>query len=174
LEWKLDPGTKTRGRPIEDPAAWLIRAIERDYKPPSAFETQAEREKRRQELARVETERDKRRQELRAKREQESAHRLGELKTKYGTTQRELDLWGQVLKEIELQTTKATYQTWFRQTQLLAIKDGVAVIAVPNQMAQEWLGHRLHKTIERTLERLLATPVEVDFEVIPPTTNLEH
>ena len=27
LEWKLDPKTITRGRRIEDPAAWLIRAI---------------------------------------------------------------------------------------------------------------------------------------------------
>jgi hypothetical protein len=57
LEWKLE--TTTRGRPIQDPAAWLIRAIEEDYKPPEGFES-------REEIAREEAEREKRAEKLRA------------------------------------------------------------------------------------------------------------
>lgn len=40
LEWKLK--TRSRGRPIQDPAAWLIRAIERDYIPRSAVQSRQE------------------------------------------------------------------------------------------------------------------------------------
>lgn len=165
LEWKLDPETKSRGRRIEDEAGWLIRAIERDYKPPPAFKTKAERKKEVKELVREQAEREKRRQELRARREQEKAERLEEFKRKYGTTQRELDLWPQVLKDIEVRMTKATFQTWFSQTVLLSVKDGRALIGAPNELAKDWIENRLGKVIERTLADL-GYEVKLEVEVI--------
>ncbi len=41
LQWRLE--TKTRGRPVSDPAAWLIRAIEKNYQPPDSFKPKAQR-----------------------------------------------------------------------------------------------------------------------------------
>ena len=71
--------------------------------------------------------------------------RLEELQREYGTTERELDLWAQVLNEIELQMTRPTFQTWFPQTFLLSVKDGQALIGVPNELAKEWLENRLRQ-----------------------------
>ena len=64
LEWKLD--TRGRGRPVQDPMAWLVRAIEKEWKPPSAFQSG-------QEIAREEAERDKRREELGEQHEEKTA-----------------------------------------------------------------------------------------------------
>jgi len=165
LEWKLDPETKTRGRRIQDPAAWLIRAIERDYKPPPAFKTKAQREKEAEELAHEQVELQRRRQEFTAEKEQEKAQRLEELKRKYGTTQRELDLWPQVLKDIESRMTKASFQTWFSETALLSVEDGQALIGAPNQMAREWIENRLRKVVERSMASL-GYEVELEVEVM--------
>jgi phage replication O-like protein O len=157
LKWKLE--TRKRGRPIQDPAAWLVRAIEKDYKPPPAFHS-------RQEIARQQAEQRKRSQELRAEEERERARHLDELRQKYGTSQRELDLWPQVLGEISLQTTKATFNTWFTGTSLLALEADRAVIGVPNSQAKEWLQNRLYKIIQRSLDAFLDTTVELDFVVL--------
>ena len=157
LEWKLE--TRKRGRPIQDPAAWLIRAIEKDYKPPSAFHS-------RQEIAREQAEHDKRREELRAEGERERTRHLDQLRRKYGTSQRELDLWPEVLKEIILQTTTATFNTWFPGTSLLALEGDSAVIGVPNKQAKEWLQNRLYKIIKRSLDGFLDTPVELEFVIL--------
>ncbi len=157
LDWKLE--TRTRGRPIEDPAAWLIRAIERDYKPASAFQS-------RQEIAREQAEHDRRRQELREQHEQERAQHLEALRRTYGTSRKELDLWPQVLKEISLQTTTATFNTWFTGTSLLALQRDNAVIGVPNEQAKEWLHSRPYKIIKRSLDAFLDSPVELQLVVL--------
>jgi len=42
LTWKLTKSGK--GQPIKDKAAWLIRAIEKNYQPPEGYKTKAQRE----------------------------------------------------------------------------------------------------------------------------------
>ena len=164
LEWKLK--TKARGRPIADPASWLIRAIEKDYKPPATFKPKAEREREAEQFAHKEAEREKQHQAIEAKEAEEKEKRLKELRRKYGTTESEVALWPQVLEEIKGSTTKATYQTWFPRTLLLAIRDGQAVIGVPNQAAREWLSSRLVKIVQRALESVVGGPIEPSFEVL--------
>jgi len=157
LEWKLE--TRSRGRPVQDPAAWLVRAIEKECKPPSAFQSG-------QEIAREEAEPDKRREELGEQHEEKRAQHLDELRRKYGTSQRELDLCPEVLKEISLQTTTATFNTWFTGTSLLALEGDSAVVGVPNQQAKDWLHNRLYKIIKRSLDQVVDSPVELDFVLL--------
>jgi phage replication O-like protein O len=157
LEWRLE--ARSRGRPIQDPAAWLIRAIEKDYKPPPGFQSS-------QEIAREQADREQRDEELRAERERERARHLDELRRKYGTTERELALWPQVLQEISQQTTTATFNTWFSGTSLLALEADRALIGVPNKHTKDWLESRLYKIIQRSLRAFLDTPVELEFVIL--------
>jgi chromosomal replication initiator protein len=71
-----------------------------------------------------------------------------------------------VLRELELQLPRATYQAWFPQTRLLSLTDGEALIAVPNSFTRDWLEQRLAGKILATLAGL-ALPVErLRFEVL--------
>lgn len=163
LQWRLE--TKTRGRPVSDPAAWLIRAIEKDYQPPDSFKPKAQREREAEELVQREAESEKQNQEAKAREEEERIKRLEELHSKYGTTQKDIDLWAQVLQEIELATTSATYQAWFSQSTLLALEDGHAVIGVPNKHTQEWLTGRHTTTIQRAFEGVTDKEIGLEFVV---------
>ena len=173
LEWKIE--TKARGRPIADPASWLIRAIEKDYKPPASFKPEAQREKEAEETALQEEERERAYQAQEEQREQERAQRLENLQRTYGTTPDDEKVWAQVLEEIQLATTKATYQTWFPQTTLLSLKDGQGIIGVPNQATREWLSGRLDTIVQRALEDVVGHPVKATFQVLEQPQNvLEH
>jgi hypothetical protein len=168
LEWRLEqqPQGKARGRPIEDPAAWLIRAIENDYKPPSGFKTRVQREQeavRRDEeaaeLARQETERFQHQQEQRRRKQQQHNQRLAALKRAHNTGQREGELWDEVVGKLEgqeAQVTRPTFNTMLEGSALLSIKNGEALIALRHQFARHWVDKRLTHHIQQVMKRSLS------------------
>ena len=74
-------------------------------------------------------------------------------------------MWQAALGELQLQMTKATFDTWMKNTLVVSYEDSVFTIGVPNIYAQEWLEHRLLPTIKRTLARITGETVEVQFGV---------
>jgi len=48
----------------------------------------------------------------------------------------------------------------------LALQTDTAVIGVPNKQANEWLQKRLYKIIQRSLDALLDSPVELEFVIL--------
>lgn len=73
--------------------------------------------------------------------------------------------WKATLGELELQMTKATFNTWLRDASLLSCDDGVFVIGVRNDYAKDWLENRLHDMILRTLSAISSDDLELRFVV---------
>lgn len=82
-------------------------------------------------------------------------------------------IWDAALGDIQLQMTRATFETWMKGTQLVARDHNVFTIATPSPYAVEWLENRLHRTIEETLERHIGAPVELEF-VVKTMNGNEH
>lgn len=80
--------------------------------------------------------------------------------------------WKATLGELELQMTKATFNTWLKDTCLLQHKDNIYVIGVRNAYAKDWLENRLRDTILRTLSAIVTGPVEIQFVVWTDDTPL--
>ena len=74
-------------------------------------------------------------------------------------------LWDAVLGEIQLQMTRATFETWMKGTELVEAHENTFVIGTPSPYAVEWLENRLSPLIRETLERHVGHPVEVTFVV---------
>lgn len=73
--------------------------------------------------------------------------------------------WKATLGELELQMTKATFNTWLKDARLLASDEDEYVIGVRNDYAKDWLENRLSETILRTLNTITGAPVSVRFVV---------
>ncbi len=80
-------------------------------------------------------------------------------------------IWSAALGELQLQMTQATFETWLRDSRLLKYEEGTFVVAVKNGYAKDWLEHRLHATIKRTLARLSGRTVDVRFVVAGEETH---
>ncbi|PIQ92637.1 MAG: chromosomal replication initiator protein DnaA [Parcubacteria group bacterium CG11_big_fil_rev_8_21_14_0_20_39_14] len=63
------------------------------------------------------------------------------------------ELWQIVLNEMELKISQANFATWFKETSISSIKNGVAVIAVPSDFAKEWFVNKYHKTIFEIIKK---------------------
>jgi hypothetical protein len=82
-------------------------------------------------------------------------------------------IWQAALRELQLQMTKATFDTWVKSTRAISYKGGIFVIGVPNALARDWLENRLLTTVERTLVGIIGHPVEVEFAVLQASTPAE-
>lgn len=60
-------------------------------------------------------------------------------------------IWEDALGELENQVSKANFSTWFKDTFITKIDDGIAYIGVPNSFVKDWLNNKFHKDILKTL-----------------------
>lgn len=74
-------------------------------------------------------------------------------------------VWQAALSELQMQMTKATFDTWVKPTFALAMDadKNVLVVGVRNAYAKQWLENRLYGMIQRTLNHVLGQPTEIRF-----------
>ncbi len=76
-------------------------------------------------------------------------------------------VWQAALGQLQLEMSKATFETWVRDTQLLTQEDGTFVVGVTNAYAKDWLENRLLSTVKRILTSIVGRTVEARFVVWP-------
>jgi len=52
---------------------------------------------------------------------------------------------------MEAAVSKANFTTWFKDTFIVKIEEGIVYIGVPNTFAKDWLGNKYHKMILKSL-----------------------
>ena len=73
------------------------------------------------------------------------------------------ELWQAVLAQIQLNISPASFNTWFRGTSVLSLKDGQVVVSTPNSFTKEWLEQKYNKTIFKILRDLNGNIKEVEY-----------
>ena len=75
------------------------------------------------------------------------------------------EIWNNILYNLKLQMTQATFDTWLKTSELISQEGDHLAVAVRSQYAVDWLSTRLHDTVLRTAERVIGRPVQVTFVV---------
>ncbi|OGI76176.1 chromosomal replication initiator protein DnaA [Candidatus Nomurabacteria bacterium RIFCSPHIGHO2_02_FULL_33_12] len=60
-------------------------------------------------------------------------------------------LWEECMIMLERIVSRPNFTTWFKQTHITKIDDGVVSVGVPNEFAKDWLYNKFHKIILKTL-----------------------
>ena len=74
-------------------------------------------------------------------------------------------VWRAALGELQVSLSPANFETWLKETALVAVDDQRFRVAVPNGFAKDWLETRYRSLISQTLARVVGYSVTVDFEV---------
>ena len=82
-------------------------------------------------------------------------------------------LWQAALGELQLQMTRATFDTWLRGSRVVAYDDGTLTLYVRHAYAVDWLQNRLLPTIKRVLQRLAGREMEVVFTTKAPEAEAD-
>lgn len=75
------------------------------------------------------------------------------------------ELWGKALSEIELEVSKANFNTWFKHTRIIKQDSGVIHLGVQNEFVRDWLANKYHSTILRVLRDLSDSVRGVEYYV---------
>ncbi len=73
--------------------------------------------------------------------------------------------WQATLGQLQMEMSKAAFDTWVRDAELATYQDGLFTIEVKNAYARDWLDGRLSSTITRMLSGMIDRPATVNFIV---------
>ena len=54
------------------------------------------------------------------------------------------ELWEYMLSQVELSVSQANFNTWFRDSSIVKIEDGIVYIGVPSQFFRDWYLKKFH------------------------------
>ncbi len=77
------------------------------------------------------------------------------------------ELWQAVLAQIQLNTSQASFITWFKNTKIINEKDGTIYVSVPNNFTKEWLENKYNKTILKILQTFNKEIKNIQYNIIP-------
>jgi chromosomal replication initiator protein len=81
-------------------------------------------------------------------------------------------IWQSALGELEMQFTKATFNTWVKPVKPVSWDQDTFVLGTPNSYIKDWLENRLHVPIQRTLAGIIGEPIDVQFIVWPQEQDI--
>jgi chromosomal replication initiator protein len=75
--------------------------------------------------------------------------------------------WQATLGELQLQMTRATFNTWLKDARFLGYEEdqGIFFVSVPSAYAKDWLENRLQATVQRTLTSVMGESLELRYVV---------
>ncbi len=71
--------------------------------------------------------------------------------------------WDQVMAELRLQMTRATFDTWLGGTEVVAVSEAGVTVLARDAYAAEWLQARWHTPIQRTMSGIVGQEVDILF-----------
>ncbi len=74
-------------------------------------------------------------------------------------------VWQVVLGELQVRLKKPDYETWLKNTSLVSLDDGVALVSVPTSFAQATIEKKFEPEIRRSLSNLLGRDTDVMIAV---------
>ncbi len=84
-------------------------------------------------------------------------------------------VWQAALGELELQMTRATFNTWIRPVSAVSWERDTFVLGTPNGYIKDWLENRLYAPIQRTLSGILdKQQLDVQFIVWVDEHDIEQ
>ncbi|HZW05174.1 MAG TPA: chromosomal replication initiator protein DnaA [Anaerolineaceae bacterium] len=81
--------------------------------------------------------------------------------------------WQNTLGQLQMEMSKASYDTWVRNTELMHHDENVFTIGVHNAYARDWLESRLTSTVNRLLSGIMNQPQNVRFVVFHKESEAE-
>lgn len=72
-------------------------------------------------------------------------------------------LWDKASANIELEVSKANYNTWFKDVYIANVEGGQVTLAAPNQFVKNWLSEKFEKLILKNLISVDPTIRNIDF-----------
>ncbi|PSO43988.1 MAG: chromosomal replication initiator protein DnaA [Parcubacteria group bacterium SW_4_49_11] len=80
-------------------------------------------------------------------------------------------IWNAVLGEIELNVSKAQFDTWIKDTYIVRMDKNEIIVCVPNTFTREWLSNKFHSLIVESVQNITGEIKTVSYEIEDRTVS---
>ena len=81
------------------------------------------------------------------------------------------ELWEYMLSQVELSISPANFNTWFRESAIVDIEDGVVVIGVPSQFFRDWYLKKFHTLLLKILRGVSYEFRNIEYRIVKDATR---
>ena len=76
------------------------------------------------------------------------------------------ELWEFILTQVELSISPANFNTWFRDSSIIKIEDGIVYIGVPSQFFKDWYMKKFHSLLLKILRAVSYEFRNVEYLIV--------
>lgn len=81
------------------------------------------------------------------------------------------ELWEYMLSQVELSISPANFNTWFRESAIVDIEDGVVVIGVPSAFFRDWYLKKFHTLLLKILRGVSYEFRNIEYRIVKDATR---
>ena len=75
------------------------------------------------------------------------------------------EIWKAVLGDLQMQLPRPTFETWLKSTEGVAENGQIFIVEAPTAFGVEWLEKRMFHSLQRTLEKVSGSPMQLQLRV---------
>lgn len=76
------------------------------------------------------------------------------------------ELWEYILTQVELSISSANFNTWFRESFITKIEDGVVYVGVPSQFFRDWYQKKFHQLLLKILRAVSYEYRNIEYVIV--------
>jgi chromosomal replication initiator protein len=76
------------------------------------------------------------------------------------------ELWEQVLTQIELSVSAANFNTWFRDSTIVKIEDGIVYVGVPSQFFRDWYLKKFNTLLLKIIRDISYEYRNIEYQIV--------
>lgn len=81
------------------------------------------------------------------------------------------ELWEFMLTQVELSISSANFNTWFRESSIVKIEDGIVYVGVPSQFFRDWYLKKFHTLLLKILRGVSYEYRNIEYLIIKDTSR---
>jgi chromosomal replication initiator protein len=76
------------------------------------------------------------------------------------------DLWENVLTHVELSISPANFNTWFKDSNIVKVEDGIVYVGVPSQFFKDWYLKKFHTLLLKIFRSISYEIRNIDYMIV--------
>lgn len=76
------------------------------------------------------------------------------------------ELWENILTQVELSISPANFNTWFRESSIVRIEEGIVYVGVPSQFFRDWYLKKFHSLLLKIIRDISYEYRNIEYQIV--------
>ncbi len=84
------------------------------------------------------------------------------------------ELWEYILTQVELSISSANFNTWFKESFIVKVEDGIVYIGVPSQFFRDWYQKKFHQLLLKILRSVSYEYRNIEYQIVKDVRKIRE